>query len=477
MRDRRTRPALPDPLLAEFSDFLAARIGLHFPEPRRADLNCGIDALARELGFADPEACVRRLMSSELSRVQVEMLASHLTVGETYFFRERKSFDSLEQHILPELIQHRRRAERRLRIWSAGCCTGEEPYSIAILLARMIPDLRDWNISILATDINARFLEKASRGVYSEWSFRDAPPGIRETFFRKTGQGRFEIASHVKSMVTFGYLNLAEDAYPSVESGTNAMDVIFCRNVLMYFEPAHAGRVLENLGRSLVEDGCLFVSPIEIPQVAVPQLAAVNFSGAVVFRKQSKAPRVAENMVLPVDISVAREAAPARAPCQQASDLYGQGRYADAAEKIGESLSREPADADAMALLARACANQGRLAEALDWCEKAVAADKLNPGRHYLLATILQELGEPERAAAALKRALYLDQRHALAHFALGNLVRRQGNRKESERHFRNALSILDGCPQDQVLPESEGITAGRLAEIIRSAVSGEVHA
>jgi chemotaxis protein methyltransferase CheR len=503
MLEERDSRSLPESLRAEFSGFLATRIGLHFPPERWDDLERAVGAAAREFRADSAETCVRWLMSSDLTRPQIETLASHLTVGETYFFRERRSFDCLERHVLPELIRSRASRERRLRIWSAGCCTGEEPYSIAMLLARTMPDLSEWNISILATDINPRFLQKAALGLYSEWSFRDAPQGIKEEFFRRTREGRFEIVPRIKAMVTFAYLNLAEDAYPSVQSGTNAMDVIFCRNVLMYFEPAHGRSVLERLGRSLLEDGWLFVNPIEISQVALPQLVTVNFPSAIVYRRgncpamtertlavtpawlppathapappvtfpdelQPEAPPQAKNRREP-------EAAPERqAPYQQASELYKEGRYTEAAGKLLESLSQNSGDAGAMALLARVYANEGRLDEALEWCGKAVDAEKLNPGWHYLLATILGEQGLIEEAVAALKRALYLDPNHALAHFALGNLIRRQGRLKDSDRYLWNALSILNGYQREQILPESEGITAGRLAEMIRLTVASE---
>jgi chemotaxis protein methyltransferase CheR len=496
---------MPRELLAGASELLAARIGLHFPEERFPDLERGLRSAARELGFADPHSCVRSLMASALGRPQVETLAACLTVGETYFFRERASFACLEQDILPDLIRAKRAPGRRLRIWSAGCSSGEEPYSIAMLLARLLPDLADWHVLILATDINARALERAARGLYGEWSFRDAPAGIRETFFTRTAEGRLALAPRIRSMVEFAYLNLAEDAYPSVETGTNAMDVVFCRNVVMYFEPAQARRVLERLGRALVEGGWLFVSPVEIPQVALPQLERVELPGAIAYRKASAAapelvvrktrwPSVPGAFELPqpaapapeaslplVDLGVPVQPAHAEAspqtPLQQALRLYKRGAYGEAAEALRGLLADGPQDPEAMALLARACANQGRLAEALRWCERAVAADKLNPGRHYLQAIVLQELGEAAAAAAALRRALYLDQDHALAHFALGTLMRRQGERGACERHFRNALSILNGYPQEQLLPESEGITAGRLAQIVRSAAASEAGA
>lgn len=170
---RRTLPSL---LLSGLSDFVASRMGLHFPKERWRDLEREVTAAARDLDLPDAESCAHWLLSRTLTQSQTEILASHLTVGETYFFREKKSFEILEQHILPELLRSRRGAEQRLRIWSAGCCTGEEPYSVAMLLERLIPDPEAWHVTLLATDINPRFLRKAAEGVYSEWSFRETPP-------------------------------------------------------------------------------------------------------------------------------------------------------------------------------------------------------------------------------------------------------------------------------------------------------------
>ncbi|MCL5668881.1 MAG: chemotaxis protein CheR, partial [Gammaproteobacteria bacterium] len=220
------QPALPHPLLSRLSELLEAQIGLHFPGERWRDLERGIAAAARELGFPEVEACARRLLSAPLTHRQIEILASHLTVGETSFFRDRKSFEALEQYVLPPLIRSRRDSERRLRIWSAGCSTGEEPYSIAMVLDRLLPDHEQWNITILATDINPQSLRKAVEGAYGEWSFRDTPDWIRERYFKKARPGRFEIHPRIRKMVTFSYLNLADDVYPSLSTNTNAMDVI-----------------------------------------------------------------------------------------------------------------------------------------------------------------------------------------------------------------------------------------------------------
>ena len=222
-------------LLHAVSLSVEARLGLHYPQERWADLERGLGAAARELGFESTEACAQEMLRSGLDAAQIDALSAHLTIGETYFFRDPHAFAALETGILSAIRQARHDSAKRLRIWSAGCCTGEEPYSIAMALHRALPDLKDWHITILATDLNPRFLQKAIQGVYGQWSFRGVPEQLKSTFFRQTNEGRLEVVMKIREMVEFGCLNLVEDVFPSLTNNTNAMDIIFCRNVLMYF--------------------------------------------------------------------------------------------------------------------------------------------------------------------------------------------------------------------------------------------------
>jgi chemotaxis protein methyltransferase CheR len=278
------------------SEFVARRMGLHFPRERRDDLQRGLAGAAQEFGFPDAAACADWLLAAPPSESQLQVLASHLTIGETYFFRDPQTLEALARTVLPELIRLRRGREQRLRIWSAGCCSGEEPYTLAILLHEALPDLSDWQVTITATDINPRFLHKAAAGVYGEWSFRNAPAGLKERYFHRTADGRYAIAPRIRKLVDFSHLNLAQDAYPSLATGTNAMDIIFCRNVLMYFTPPQARTVIGNLHHALVEGGWLAVSPSEASQALCPEFTAVNFPGAIFYRKGDPAPAPAGQM-------------------------------------------------------------------------------------------------------------------------------------------------------------------------------------
>ncbi|MCX6844856.1 MAG: protein-glutamate O-methyltransferase CheR [candidate division WOR-3 bacterium] len=280
----------PQDLTSRLAEVIAARTALNFPEARRDELERRVGPTATEFGFDDTEAFVDWLAASPMTREQTEILASHLTTNETYFWREPKVFEALGEQILPELIRSREGNDRRLRIWSAGCSTGEEPYSIAIALRRALPALADWQVTILATDINPGILRRAAAGIYGEWSFRNAPPWLKEGYFSPTGDGKRRILPEVRQMVEFAYLNLAEDNYPSPMNNTNAMDVVFCRNVLMYFAPERARQVGQNLHCSLIDGGWLVVSSCELSEQLFPQFACVRFPDAIVYRKKPAVP-------------------------------------------------------------------------------------------------------------------------------------------------------------------------------------------
>ena len=462
-------PRLSDAMLAGLSDFLVREMGLLFPRERWSDLERGMVAVTREFGFAEVDDCIEWLLSAHLTRRQVETLAGYLTVGETYFFRDPRSFELLEREVLPGILRSRRGKDQRLRIWSAGCSTGEEAYSIAILLHRLLPDLDKWKVTILASDINPAALRKGMAGVYGKWSFRGAPSWLRTLYFKPEAEGRFRVADRIRPMVSFEYLNLAQDSYPSLYSNTNAMDIIMCRNVLMYFAPETARSVVAKLHRSLVPGGWLIAGPAELTRVGGEPLEPVNFEGATLFRKQEPHLEEPVESTLPVggmEPEKSDQPRP-RSPREAAESLYRQGRHAEAAALLMALYPADGMPTDAMALLIRCHANRGELSLALELCGTALAREKLDPALHFIRAEILQEQGRDGEALASLNHALYLDPKLVLAHFALGNISLWSGRPEKAHKHFENALALLERSGPDEILPYSEGMTAGRLREII----------
>lgn len=499
---------MPDAYLSRLSPLIAGAMGLHFPRERWPDLQRGLAGAAQELGFDDIAACADWLLASPLSKAQQQVLASHLTIGETFFFRDQQTLSALSERILPGLIRARRGREQRLRLWSAACCTGEEPYTLAILLHQLLPDIADWHITIRASDINPRFLNKAAAGIYGEWSFRDAPAALKERYFVRVAQGRYAVIPEIKALVSFTHLNLVEDVYPSPVTDTNAMDIICCRNVLMYFTPQQIDKAVGKLHHALVDDGWLAVSPSESSHALFSSFAMVSFPGAILYQKSDAAPQTqppwkpvpldpiaafaapapetAAPWALPAlaaDLApAAAQAVPASAPPVEslsalyavAESFYQQGRYAEVAHTLVSALTRHGPDPKAFSLLVRALANQGQLADALAWCNRWVAADKVDPAGHYLRAVILLEQGDPAQARASLQRALFLHPHFVLAHFALGNLARSRGRNVEAGKHFANALAALRRHQPDDLLPDSDGLSAGRLTEIINAMTAPE---
>ncbi len=489
---------LQENTLFQFSEFIADNFALHFPRERWNDLERTISAAAKEFGYTEVENFIQRIMSSPLTREHIEILTTHLTINETYFWREPGTFEALEQTILPELIRSRQE-EKRIRIWSAGCSTGEEPYSIAMAIHRVIPDMKDWNITILATDISTRMMHRAAAGIYGQWSFRNSPKWLKEQYFSRKENNKYEIVPGIKRMVKFEYLNLADDVFPSPLNDTNAMDIIFCRNVLMYFTEKRCRQVVRGLFNSLIQNGYLAVSASELSLQSLSEFAVVNFPGMVIYQKTSQKlknqqpiPRVEavqkpmvftwplspENILEEIEPHIRKienEILPeAEIPVQiqstydEALVSYSLGNYAEVIAKLEMNrLQKDDQTSEERILVIRAYANQGNLTGALQSCEEAIAADKVNPRLHYLYATILQENNQLDEAVASLKRAIYLDADFVLAYYGLGNIYRRLGNVQSANKCFENVLTILKTCSKEEILPESDGLTVGRFQEIM----------
>ncbi|HEY1793203.1 MAG TPA: CheR family methyltransferase [Opitutaceae bacterium] len=445
-------PSLLEPvLLRAASRWVAEHTGLAFPEERWPDLQRGLAAAAHDLGFDGPRACAEGLLAQPPSQSRLEALARHLTVGETYFFRDRRAFEALTGTILPEIARARGEG-RSLRMWSAGCCTGEEAYSLAIALRQAVPDLADWQVTLLATDLNPEYLRKAKQGEYGEWSFRDAPAGFKESYFTVCSRGRYRIRPDIAQMVTFDHLNLASD------EGPPGMDVIFCRNVFMYFTPGQAANAIARLHRALADTGVLLVGPSESSQALFPQFGARNFPGATAYVKHRPARPAtmgAGSPPPPGGLSETRGRPAPRPAAPPARPAYAATHPAPV-----------PPDFRGQA---RGFADRGNLAEALASCEDWLRADKLNPAGHYLRAVVRIEQGDDEDARRSLRRALYLDPQFVMAHVALGNLDRAAGRLGAAQRHFAAAQQLLARRPQEEALPESDGLTAGRLADTLTS--------
>ena len=448
-------------VLDAVSTLVKSTLGLDYPPERWPDLERGLKEASAASGSPAVEDYALTLISPLPGSRRWEPLIDALTTGETYFFRDPKSFEALETRVLPRLVRDRRaHQQRRLRLWSAGCCTGEEAYSLALALRRCLPDLPDWQVTLLATDLNPRFLHKAKGATYGNWSFRGLSEAQKAALARPVAEGKYEVLPALRDMVSFHTLNLAEDSFPSLATNTHAMDIIFCRNVLMYFSREQRLRVVGKLARCLVDGGWLITSPAEAPFFDVPALGLASFGGVTIFQKAS-IPRQVPHGPGPGPVSPVLS--PAVWPPR---DIQSPDPLDVPTAPRAAAILSAPAPPD-FAREARRLAGQGRFTEALAACDRAIAMDRLHASHHYLRGVVLLEMGQGDEAIVALRRALYLEADFVIAHFTLGNALQRLGRGRDAERAFSVAERLLKCLPPEALLPESEGLTAGRLLAIL----------
>jgi chemotaxis protein methyltransferase CheR len=478
---------------------IADRMGLHYPQDRWPDLAQGLAKTAARLGYDDPRTFIADLVTGSFGQREMQALASHLTIPETHFFRSPETFAMLQNQMLPELIAAQRKGARTLRIWSAGCATGPEPYSLAILVSRLIPDLDGWDVNILATDINPDAFAVARAGEYTQWSFRGTPSWVMSGYFTKLRDGRYRLSPTIQEMVTFRFLNLIEDPFPA------ECDLILCRNVIMYFSRDRAVQVADKLRTALRQGGYLMVTASETGRDIQGSLTSLMLGGETVYKRtppQAAVPVAsdhrtpaggdktrAERAARPraAQSARAKKAEPAKAavpqprtsgastiPLQRGGLRLERRAYSRVERPTGASKQAPKIDAQAVGIEARRLADRGKLGEALERCDTALACEKLNPSLYYLKASILQELGRPAEAEQALQSTLFLDGDFALARVMLGAIARSQARTREAAKHFREALALLEQMPSDSVLAETNGLTAGEMVETVTSLIESE---
>ena len=446
------------PGLADVCRLAEARTGLRITAPERADNLVRLKSARDAAGCADWPALAERLGGETLAGPGWTALIRSLTIGETYFFRNKPHIDFLREQVLPALIERRRREEPPwLRIWSAGCATGEEAYSLAILLRELIPDLQRWAIFILGTDLNSESLHRARLGIYGLWSFRDTDPALMSRYCTRRGD-RMAVTDAIRGMVSFSVLNLVqENSYSAVAS---AMDVILCRNVTMYFGPQTARVVAKRLLSALNPGGWLFVGPSE-PDAQV-------FAGFdVVSAFETTAYRRPQNRSVPAGTRASEMAPgdtrPVPAPAGESSRTRGR------------AAKREPRPSTPEECLqaARIAGDAGRYDEGRDWCCRALDLDPTAADAHHLLGTICAAQHQTELAVKAFRKAIYLDRNFALAHYGLSNELRLLGDETGAERSAETARRLLRSLPVQGTLRGGHEITAGELYRLLEPKLVG----
>jgi chemotaxis protein methyltransferase CheR len=442
------------------SGFLRDRFGLDYPLPKKAELEKSCARLAA--GRPSAQFCAD--VTSGPDEKLLQRLVNELTVGETYFFRIQAHFDALQNVILPGLYR-KRREEKCLRVWSAGCATGEEPYSVAMLILETLAEPESWNIDLLATDVNTDFIADAREGRYREWSFRKVGEYWRRKYFTPRGE-TWQVADRVRGMVRFATANLREERDNVVAAGPAPFDLILCRNVLIYFDDESIAQVSAFFRRYLAPGGWYVGGHVE-PVVFQDGFEAVTFPGAIVYRRREVGEEVPAKKRRPPR---ERKPAPRRArrpadKLAQADRLVAGGQDQQALEEL-EGIVSARDDAEACWRMGRVLGNLGRYEEALDWCRRGKELDQTDPHGYYIAALVQEEMGAYEEAFENLRRSLYVDKSFVLGHFSMGNYFRWRRQEARAARSYRNVLRLLEDRGDEEEI-SGDGLTVGRLREIV----------
>lgn len=466
--------------LNKFCDFLS-HMGMYFPVEKRREAIPKIQKIVELFGFEKPDECFEFLTRTPLAKKDIMTITKVLTIGETYFFRNPWSFQALQNVIVP-LILKANNNDRTIKIWSAGCCTGEEIYSLAIVLhQKLLSSLKNWEILLLGTDINLDFLHKAREACYTEWSFRSTPESIKKHYFVYHPKKKYyELKPEIKKMVSFDYLNLITDPYPSQDKTILHMDFILCNHVLIYFSEIHIHQVVQCLSNSLKDSGLLLVSDIELPFVKSHKLLLKKFGEVSLFIKKNQQSLWKPILKREVNVTQKHDIFSQKDDKDNIHTLttwYQEKQYSKIITFLEERLKEEKnikKFSDEMMLLTKAYANEGNFSKALMWCEKGLTLDHLNPLQHYLHGVILQELEQRKEAVSALRRALFLDTNLVIAHLSLAFLLIHEGEVEEANRCLRNVFRLLKQYRPEEIVQGTDDITAERLKKIAENITSGK---
>jgi chemotaxis protein methyltransferase CheR len=474
--------------MSELLEFVTQHTGLIFPPNRRATAEGGVQRAMRHVGI--------RNVASLLARVREDLetldeLLAELTVGETYFFREEGQFDFMRRVAVPQLLAGRSE-DSVLRAWSAACASGEEAYSLAITLRETAPHVPR---HIIGTDVSRHRLRTAQRGNYKNWSLRGVSPERVTRYFTKQGAVH-RLIDVERQGVEFRYLNLVEDVFPSIASSIWGMDIIMCRNVLIYFDIPTIQVIAAHLLESLSDDGWLFLGASD-PAISdfLPCDVELTGAGVAYRRPHGKTPALPRfekfapviqteeavfEWALPPAPSLPQEPAltsleapPLPVPVSEdgldiVRRAYAAREYARAADSARELISTGNAALEVWICLVRALANEGRLMEAGTACSSALEQYGTSAELMYLHAVLLAEGGRHRDSADAARRALYLDRDLIVAQLLLGSALAKLGDRSAAVRVLTTAERTLAAADPESLVPSSDGEPAGRLREMAR---------
>jgi chemotaxis protein methyltransferase CheR len=483
-----------DALNQLFIQLIATHTGLQIRPQDQTALLQKILTRMKAIKLALPEKYYQLLANNnQESKNEWRKLVLLLTINESYFMRDKGQFALLEKVIFPELIEHKRKLHKALgikptlRIWSAGCSTGEEPYSLAIILKQLIPDWERWEILVLGTDINEKAIEKAQHGIYSNWSFRLVDPELQKRYFNRHAL-EWEIDQKLRRCVNFSCINLASDNYPNIAQNIYNMDLIMCRNVFVYFEAKYISLVLKKFSKTLRPGGYLMTGHAEVHGQIMNEFKVKIFPESIVY--QAKDALLEERCQIQSRIAQVqiRESGKVRTvgdrlfPAKDAmSASFANGNFGEmlslltVSTPLGKMLRSRYVEGDSLRdsfasraieeaivpplvtaktghqklpqkliLEANNCFKNKAYAEAINKANQAIALQPQNFEADYLLAQIYANLGKYSQAIEHCNRASKVDPVSVFPYYLQAHIAEEQEDLETAKNLLKRIIYL---CP------------------------------
>jgi chemotaxis protein methyltransferase CheR len=415
-------------------DLIETRCGLRFDDSQRSSLSSAVAARMQQLDLQCPAEYLARLKPTTRSvEAELRNLLNLVTVTETCFFRDVSQFQLLRDHMIPSLM--RQDSAGPLRIWSAGCSSGEEAYSIALTADDMglFQPQAGRTIEIVGTDLNTMALKKAQQGVYSSRAVRNVDGRLLEKYFRRDANS-FVVNDDLRNRVTFEFGNLTQTPMPS----NGPQHIIFCKNVSIYFSAEVTRKLVRGLYDTLVPGGYLLLGHAESLWQMSDGFDLVEYERAFCYRKAERSASRAK-AALPAAVKATVDPNPEDTYllCVAA---FRAGDWDGVEARLTALIASCPTFVPAYLLLGGVYAHRSRYDEAVTQAELVLKLTDLEPRAHLLLGMIAARRKRADDAMQSLRRALYLDDSLALAHFWLGNLYRERGDVARACQEYQNVV-------------------------------------
>ena len=509
-----------------FQQLFISEFGFFFDESRAAQLRSVLLKLIEKSKTSTFEDYYDFLQNHYEGKLELKKIINEITIGETYFFRNLPQLDVLRSEILPKIVNRKRiLGVNDIKIWSAGCSSGEEVYTLAMMLMEEIPGAPLWNISVLGTDINKNFLEIAKKGQYtSKRSVKHCPPEYLSKYFTRFGKS-YVVNDQIKKLVRFEQHNMVKDEFNLPEMID--VDIAFCRNVTIYFNLETTKLVINKLYDVLIDQGYLFIGHSETLWQINDKLITIDFPHAFVYQKdlakgtqnKNEAPFMSipelnlENISISKKSSLGTLATDTKSvetsnmdfsfssnnlikkedkkedidtyasASSNAEEFYNiqiidkkyhqailnfeKKEYSNALILFSEIIDKDESYILAYFGKATIFANQGKYDEAIDELNKITRYDNLFLEAYYLLGVLHDKKQEIDKAIEMFEKVVYIDHSIALAYYHLGNLSRYKGKQKKAQLQFKNIKNLLRLRDENETVKFSEGLTNKILLQLV----------